>query len=187
MISGHMTVDEFQSWRDLPENQDRKCELHLGKIVDVPLAGELYGIVSAIVGYRLMSYSLLHGRGTVFGKSAGLVTSDDTVLGPNLMMIGERVGRKDLSKGFCRRVPLLCVELLSSCNDLTIMMRRVIQYLKLGVFLIWVIDSDDQAVIEFSLSGQMRVLDESDTLTGNGILPDFSCPVADLFRLPGTA
>jgi hypothetical protein len=29
------------------------------------------------------------------------------------------------------------------------------------------------------------VFDETDELTGNGVLPDFACKVADLFTLPG--
>jgi hypothetical protein len=30
-----------------------------------------------------------------------------------------------------------------------------------------------------------RVLDETEELTGNGVLPDFVCRVTDLFTLPG--
>jgi Uma2 family endonuclease len=64
---------------------------------------------------------------------------------------------------------------------------RIDRFLKKGAPLIWIVDPEDRTVAVHQPNELPKVLDESDTLTGNGVLPEFSCKVADLFRLPGQA
>jgi Uma2 family endonuclease len=64
-------------------------------------------------------------------------------------------------------------------------MTRVEQYLRRGVQLVWVIEPDERIVYVYRPNEFHKILDETEELTGNGVLPDFSCRVADLFALPG--
>ena len=49
----------------------------------------------------------------------------------------------------------------------------------------WLIDPDDRTVTVFKPDELNHTADESDELTGNGVLPGFSCRVSDFFTLPG--
>lgn len=182
-----MTADEFFDWSHLPENEARDCELDRGEVIDVPSPGEGHGFFTILIGHLLMNYVLRRGRGTVVGNDAGLVISDNTVLGPDLMLFDETIAPKDLSPRHSRRVPLLCVEVLSPSNRMTQMMRKVTRYFERGVRLVWLVDPDERSVHVFRTDELPKLLDDTETLTGNGVLPDFSCLVADLFRLPGAA
>jgi Uma2 family endonuclease len=61
---------------------------------------------------------------------------------------------------------------------------RVNQYLKRGVRLIWVIDPEEQIVYVHRPEEFGKVLDASEELTGNGILPEFRCKVSEFFTSP---
>jgi Uma2 family endonuclease len=60
-------------------------------------------------------------------------------------------------------------------------MAKVEQYLRAGVSLVWLIDAELRKVTVYQRGQEMRTLGEQDALTGNGILPGFSCCVTDLF------
>ena len=181
-----MTATEFFEWSNLPENQSRKFERHLGEVLEVPPPGETHGLLTMWIGHLLMSYVLRRGRGMVMGSDAGLVINEEVVLAPDVMLVDETIAFKDANPRHCRRVPLLCVEILSPSNRMTEMMRKVNQYHRLGVKLVWLIDPDERSIHVFRSDELPKLLDDTDTLSGNGVLVDFSCPVADLFRLPGT-
>lgn len=181
-----MTATEFFEWSNLPENQRRKFELHLGEVLEVPPPGETHGLLTMWIGHLLMSHVLRRGRGMVMGSDAGLVINEEVVLAPDVMLVDETIAFKDANPGHCRRVPLLCVEILSPSKRMTEMMRKVNQYHRLGVKLVWLIDPDERSIHVFRSDELPKLLDDTDTLSGNGVLVDFSCPVADLFLLPGT-
>ena len=91
----------------------------------------------------------------------------------------------EMSWKFCEKVPTAIVEVLSPSDTMRQTTIRVGQYLKRGVKLIWVLDQQDRIVYIHRPEEFGKVLDETEELTGNGVLPDFSCPVRDLFTLPG--
>jgi Uma2 family endonuclease len=51
--------------------------------------------------------------------------------------------------------------------------------------LIWLIDPEERCVTECRLGQLLQVVDEHEELTGDGIMPDLRCKVADFFYLPG--
>ena len=50
--------------------------------------------------------------------------------------------------------------------------------------MVWVIDPQDRTVTVHTAT-EFHVLEEAEELTGNGVLPDFRCPVASFFNWPG--
>lgn len=88
------------------------------------------------------------------------------------------------AEGHCTVCPDLIVEVISP-NDLASEVNRKVQeWLKAGARLVWVIDPDAKLVFCHRPDG-VDIRREADTLTGDPVLAGFSCPVADLFRLPG--
>jgi hypothetical protein len=59
---------------------------------------------------------------------------------------------------------------------------KVAEYLAAGVRLVWVVDPQRRQVHRYREDGTAEVLQESDTLDGEGVVPGFRLPVADLLR-----
>jgi Uma2 family endonuclease len=181
-----MTAEEFFEWANRPENADSLFELDAGKVVERPSPSELHGLLCWIVGHILGGYVVPRG-GYLLTNDTGLIVRrrPDTVRGPDVMLFLERRAVGEMSRGHCDRTPTVVVEVLSPSDSFSKTQRRVDQYLARGVPLVWVVDPDERAIHVFRPNELRKRLDETDELTGNGVLPDFRCKVADLFTLPG--
>jgi Uma2 family endonuclease len=186
-LTNTMTADEFWEWASLPENSDKRFELERGRVVETPPPGERHGGVCAWVAHLLWVYVLRLGRGRVIGNDSGLLveTTPDTLRGPDLMLFLESRSLDELSQRYATDIPTLIVEVLSPRDRLGEINRRIGQYLKRGVPLVWVLDPDAHTVSVGRPGKEMYTLDETEELTGDNILPEWRCPVADIFTLPG--
>jgi Uma2 family endonuclease len=78
-------------------------------------------------------------------------------------------------------VPDLAVEVLSEGNTPAEIARKLDEYLRAGVQLVWVIDPRRRTAAVHRATGASLNLDESGTLDGTGVLPGFSVPLRKLF------
>lgn len=182
-----MTAEEFFEWTNRPENSDTRYELEDGKVVPMPSPGELHGTICWLLTHLLSTYVFRRGAGQICTNDTGLVVrrGPDSVRGPDLVLFLESRTVAQLNRGHIDRIPALVVEVLSPTDRFSQTLRRVDQYIARGVPMVWVVDPDELAVHVFR-TGELRIrLEHSEDLTGNGVLPDFSCKVADLFTPPG--
>ena len=181
-----MTAEEFFEWANRPENEDAVYELEDGRVVPMPSPGELHGFLCWVVAHQLGGYVVPRG-GYLLTNDTGLIVrrGPDSVRGPEVMVFLERRTPAEMNRGHVNRIPALVVEVLSPTDQFSRTQRRVDQYEALGVPLIWVVDPDERAVHVYRPNELRKRLDDGDELTGNGVLPDFACKVADLFTLPG--
>jgi Uma2 family endonuclease len=88
------------------------------------------------------------------------------------------------AEGHLPIAPDLAVEVLSP-NDLAYEVDAKVQdYLSAGVRLVWVVNPLARTVEVHRLRGAGVILRENDELTGEDVLPGFSCRVGDLFLPP---
>jgi Uma2 family endonuclease len=182
-----MSAEEFYEWANRPENQDTLYELDEGKVVEVPPAGETHGVICFIIAYLLGKYVFQRGRGYVCTNDTGLLIKrkPGTVRGPDIMLFDENIPLHKLSRKWARRIPKLIVEVLSPSDQMAKVNRRISQYLKRGVPLVWLVHPDARSVTVYRPGKDFRVLQETDELTGEDVLPKLRIRVADLFALPG--
>jgi Uma2 family endonuclease len=182
-----MTADEFFDWANRPENQGRYWELDEGKVIEMPPPGNVHGAVASWISYLLWQYVIRVGHGYVVGNDAGLVVQKqpDTVRGPDLMLFAESRPLEAIARKYTTDVPRLIVEISSPNDRQSRLQKRIGQYLRRGVPLVWLVDPEDRTLTVYRPGEIHRVLEEPDDLTGNGVLPEFRCRVADLFTLPG--
>jgi Uma2 family endonuclease len=187
--TARMTADQFWDWCQLPENENRRYELNRGRVVEVPSPDCLHGVICGWVAHLLWSYVLTRGQGRVATNDTGILVSrnPDTLRGPDIMLFAEALPIERLNPRYSDEVPRLVVEVRSPSDNFSRMLERVTQYLGHGVPLVWLVDPLEQAITVFRGQEFHRVLDETDLLTGNGILPELSIPVAQIFQLPGTS
>lgn len=77
--------------------------------------------------------------------------------------------------------PDLVVESISPNDSFEEIEERVNDFLKAGVRLIWIVSPVNKTVLIRRPDKSAAMLDVTDTLSGEDVVPGFSCPVADLF------
>lgn len=88
-------------------------------------------------------------------------------------------------EGHSTLAPDLAAEAISP-NDLAQEVEEKIEdWLSAGVKIVWVISPEQQTVRVVRRDGGYALLRTEDTLTAEGVIPGFSCPVAELFKKPG--
>jgi len=181
----HATATQTYTPEDLLAMPDHKdFELVDGELVELNVSP-----LSSWVGgrtYRLLANHVEDmGLGTVWPADNGIQCfADDPgkVRKPDVTFIGrDRFAPAGLSDGFLRVMPDLVVEVISA-NDLAKdVERKVAEYLDAGIALVWVVDPDTRTVRVHRGDGSAARLRQDDRLSGEAIVPGFSCRVRDLF------
>ncbi len=187
MATPKMTAEEFFDWANRPENRDRNFELERGEVVELSRPGEQHGVVCSNVGYTLGGYVRQRRKGYVLTNDTGLILErdPDTVRGPDIMLYDEARRFDDLEIKYPDRPPKLIVEVLSPNDKWSKVLRRITRFLNRGVPLLWLVDPEDRSVMVYRPGQLPRAVDETEELTGEDVLPDLRCRVADFFYLPG--
>ena len=160
------------------------------ELVDGRLVEHNMGAWAVHVASRLM---ILIGQFDRDQKLGWIFMSDATyqafpngrVRKPDLSFI--RVGRlpgKRAPIGHIKVAPDLAVEVISPTDIAYDVDRKVDEYLRAGVRLVWVVNPDVRTVLVYRLDGSIIGLRESDELDGEDAVPGFRCPISDLFRSP---
>ncbi len=176
-----LTVDEFAR---LPEPEDgSKQELIRGEVVTMPAPGFSHGIVQVNIATLLKVFAKQHKLGRVTVGS-GTITEHgpDSVRGPDVAFWSyERLPQKQVPEVYPDVAADLCVEVKSPSTTTTKTTLKVREYFKSGVRLVWVVDPEERTVTVYRKPGRGEVFWEDDTITGEDVLPGFSCPVAEFF------
>lgn len=184
-----MKAADFWDWVHRPENRDRHFELERGKVVEVSRPGEPHGVVCVNAGWILGSYIRQRRKGYACANDTGILweLDPDTVKGPDLFFYDKNRSFTDLNPKWSEEIPTLVIEVLSPSDRMTKVTRRITQFLKWGVPLVWLIDPEEQTVTVYRRGDVPQVLERDEELTGGDILADFRCRVADFFFVAGEA
>ena len=159
-------------------------ELINGQLVERNMGAESSRL-STILITKINSHSETNNLGLVFSQDCGYqVFADDPgrVRYPDGSFI--RRGRLPDDKpprGHVRIAPDLMIEVVSP-NDIAWQIdERVDDFLKAGTPLVWVIYPDTRSVHVYRQGGSSARLTAEAELSGEDVLPGFTCKVADLF------
>ena len=89
--------------------------------------------------------------------------------------------RREAPSGFTDVAPDLVAEVVSPNDTAGEVQAKLEQWLQHGARLVWIVYPETRTVAAFRALDNARVLTESDELTGEPVLPGFSCPVRDIF------
>lgn len=84
-------------------------------------------------------------------------------------------------------VPDLAVEVISPSNSADEVVKKVGEYVRAGVRLVWVVYPVERLVYVYRSAVDVHILQVGDDLDGGDVLPGFHRPVQDLFEEPGEA
>jgi Uma2 family endonuclease len=182
-----MTAEEFCDWVHRPENTNKWFELVRGKVIELPAPLRLHGVVSSTTVWLLGGYVQKRRKGYVTANGAGVILErdPDTVRGPDVALYEDAERFEDLHPKYGEVPPRVAAEVLSPNDRADQVLRKITDYLRNGVEMVWLIDPEARTVTVYRPDQGPRLLEESDELTAEDILPGFRCRVADFFVLPG--
>ncbi len=189
VVSGPMTATEFFQWVHRPENRDKFFELERGKVVEMPPPSKYHGFVCGNVSGILRNYASQSKSGYPCSNDSGIQVEDDpdTVRGPDVSFYVDDQTADTMERKYAVEPPRLVVEVLSPNDQQSRTNRRISQFLMRGVPLVWLVDPEVRCVTVYRRDRYPVVVDETEELTGEEVLPDFRCRVAEFFARPGQA
>jgi Uma2 family endonuclease len=175
-----LTAEEFMNLPDPPDGSQQ--ELIRGVIVTMPPPKGRHGVCCAAL-VRVVGNHVHDNRlGTLTANDTGVILehSPDTVRGPDIAFwSAERV--KEIPDGYFEIPPDLAIEVVSPSDTHTKLQEKVRLYIKNGVRMVWLVDPELRIVTIYRTTGEARTLEENDTLSGDEVLPGFSCQVSAFF------
>jgi Uma2 family endonuclease len=182
-----LTAEEFYDFVHLPENADRWFELVRGEVIELPPPRKPHGFVCTKVASALDRYVTERGMGYVTSNDSGVILErlPDTVRGPDVALYEDASTYAELHPKYGEVPPRLAVEVLSPDDRAPAVMRKIADYLRSSVALVWVLDPELRTLTVHRPDAPQRLLNVDAEVTGEEILPNLRCRVADFFRLPG--
>jgi Uma2 family endonuclease len=176
-----MTAEQFL--RMPPAADGLKVELVRGEVIAVCRPGFRHGLCQGRVWGLLDQYGRQTGHGRAVVET-GIVTerNPDTVRGPDVSYWSvQRLPLDQNPEGYPEPDPDLCVEVLSPTNRAPRVRDKVREYFQREVRMVWVVDPEDRTVVVYRAPEHGRLHHEAAILSGDDVLPGFSCKVAELF------
>ena len=163
-----------------------KSELVEGRLIRMTPAGSLHGRLIVRLSTALDSFVEEHDLGAVFAADTGfrLASAPDTVRAPDVSFVRkDRVPDTGLPAGYWPGPPDLAVEVVSPSDSTAEVESKVQEYLRKGVRLVWVVVPSKRAVAVHRPSAPSQILDETEALDGEEVVPGFRYPLARLFAV----
>jgi Uma2 family endonuclease len=174
------TVDEF--WEVFGET--KHLELVKGVPVEMSPTGEAHGIVSMWLGFLILSYVEQNDLGAVTAAETGYTLSSDPAIvrAPDVGFIAKARLTSPSSEKYFPGAPDLAVEVVSPNDKAGVIHDKVIDFLRAGTRLVWVVYPDSKTVMAYQPDADAHLYASGETLDGGDVLPGLSLPVSDIFK-----
>lgn len=166
---------------DLPDDGYR-YELAKGCLIRDQVPGFEHWRIVMRLGYELESWSRQTGTGYVTPEGGYKIGSNpDTVRVPDVAFIshGRVVGTPS---GFVEGASDLAIEVVSPHDRMGDVLDKVREYFEAGVVQVWIVIPQNRTVMIHRLIQDVTVLNDSDTLIGDGPVAGLEVAVTDLFE-----
>lgn len=159
-------------------------ELDEGVLVPMSRGTMMHGQVCVNATVLVKLFVREHRLGHVFGNDTGFVLhrNPDTLRGPDVAFVRAERMSEVPKRGWYEGSPDLAIEVRSPDDRPGQVHNKVGQYLEAGCQTVWLVDPERRNVVKFCANGDVQVLNETDTLSGDTVLPGFSTLVSAFFE-----
>jgi Uma2 family endonuclease len=176
-----LSIEEFERL----DEPGYRIELSNGRLVREPLAGHTHGRIASRIDFLLRQFVQQGDLGEVYGAETGFVLNREAriVRGPDVAFVSRERILPDLPEhGYFPGPPDLAVEVVSPTNTASLLQAKILDYLRAGVRLVWVVYPETRTISEHSSLAQSRFLGAGDELDGGSLLPGLRVPIDEVFR-----
>ena len=175
----HTTIEEFERFIMLPENEERRFEYIEGDVVEV-VSNSYSSEVAANILIVLGVYVKSKKSGHITGADGGYQVGNDRYM-PDVGFISKKRQPESSRETFIPNAPDLAVEVLSPSDKPRKVRTKIRNYMAAGT-VVWLVDPEEKE-IDVCIPGQPeKTLQIGDTLDGGDVLPGFRLAVKDIFE-----
>jgi Uma2 family endonuclease len=183
----YITAEEFELLARSPEYAEKRIELVEGIVVEISKAGGEHGVFTGNLFGHIWAFNRLPKLGWVTAAETGFVIAKrpdgrDSVRGLDIAFVRMERAPQGLPKGNVPFAPDLAVEVISPHNEAEDIHNKVLQLLRAGTEIIWIVYPESRTVVVHTKDGA-KTLTEEDTLDGGAVLPGFTLPVKAIFEI----
>ena len=160
-------------------------ELIRGVLRETMPSGQRHGKIVARLLILLGMFVEPRRLGTLVASDSGVLLErdPDTVREPDIAFTSiARLPADAVLDGYAEVVPDLVVEIVSPGDRQRDLADKVAMWLSHGVRLVWVVRPASRAIEVHRSAAAVETLNEAATLSGNDVLPGFSCAVSAIFE-----
>ena len=169
-----MTLEEFL------ENDVPGYEYAKGELIPMPPATRRHGKISISIIRYLDRYVYENGLGELYTAETAFQVGE-RVMKPDVAFVSTDHLDVDEDEKF-PIPPDLAIEVVSPTDVHYRIVRKALDYLEAGTRLVWVLDPIAKAVTVYRSKSDIETLTHEATLTGEDVVPGFTCPVENLFE-----
>jgi len=181
----HQRVTPEQYEELVYKHEDLWLELtSSGELIVMPPTGLETSRRNAELTYQLGAWSLTNGSGVCFGSSTVFALPDGSRRIPDASWIKrEKWDRltKDEREGFGPFCPDFVVELRSRADRLPPLRAKMVEYLKNGASLGWLIDLFERRVYVYQPDQEPVIVENPETVSADPVLPGFKLDLTELW------
>jgi Uma2 family endonuclease len=112
-----------------------------------------------------------------------LARNPDTVRAPDISVVrNDRYPRDYVDSPIFEVAPDLAIEIRSPTERAGILRSKIRDYLDAGTTVVWVVEQRKRTVTIHTAGAPPRVVQGAERLTGDQVLPGFSCTLDEVFR-----
>jgi Uma2 family endonuclease len=163
-------------------HEDRLCELVDGVLVEKTM-GLQESLVASVLIRILGEFVAKQALGIIAGEAGMIRLLGKQIRMPDVAFYSwDRLPDGEIpAESAPEIVPDLAVEVLSASNSAGEMSRKLREYFRAGVPLVWYVDPASKSVTVYTSLTRSKVVPLEGTLDGGKVLPGFELPVRDLF------
>ena len=169
-----MTLEEF-----LEQNVEG-YEYVNGELVPMAPPSREHGEISVNVIRYLDAHVYQNKLGRLYTAETTFQIGERTAK-PDVAFVSTPRLTGDKTKGFSIS-PDLAIEVVSPSDVQSRIAEKALAYLEAGTHLVWVLEPVSKTVTVYRSEKDIEMLTRDDTLTGEDVVPGFTCPVAHLFE-----
>lgn len=168
------------------DRENRLFELIDGVLVE-KVIGYPEAFLATKISHWISSYLDQNDLGIVVGSDGAVELMSDLVRIPDVSFVAwDRLpGRKVPTDPIPELAPDLAVEVLSDGNTAAEMQRKLEDYFRAGVRLVWYVDPQVRTVTVYAAPDKGTTLRADQPLDGGAVLPGFRLPLQTLFDTLG--
>jgi Uma2 family endonuclease len=176
-----LTAEEFF---EQYSHKEGSYELVKGEVVEMAPPGWDHGEIAANIAGELRAFVRQHDLGRVVIETGfWFENQPDIVRIPDVTFLKRDRAPVGSLPGFFMGAPDLAVEVVSPWDTASQLEVKVHDYLRTGAQRVWVVYPDSHSVVVHRPDGQARRYGQNEAIEDEELLPGFSLPLREIFRL----
>lgn len=178
-INAPISIEDFERFIRLPENDDKRFEFIHGEIAE-GVSNSYASIIAAEFIFQIKLHMQTHNiKGYVTSPDGGYDIGDDRYI-PNVGYISAARHPEPPREAYVSMAPDLVVEVLSPTNSSKKIRVKIGNYLAQNV-VVWVVNPDEETVEVYQQGQAVIIYNKEQLINGAPIFPQLQLPVKDVF------